>query len=238
MQYDNTVLIIVAFYLLVVFLIGNLSRGKSTQSLEDYFVAGRSTGPIVSYLTYVATFHSSFTFLGAAGWLYSRGITFFAAFTSCVVSPMMIYFIGRPAWYIGQKHNFLTQGELLGDYYESTFLQGLVGGMTLIFLVPYLQSQLMAGGYIFETISNGRIPYWLGTIILYVIITGYILLGGFRAVAWNDSFQSIVMLTMAYIAGGIVMGKLFGTLNWSTNGKSSFRFSESITIRPRNGPYL
>ena len=97
------ILSIIAVYCVIVILIGVAGRGKGITTLEEYYVGGRSIGPFVSYLTYVATFHSSFAFLGAAGQIYTRGISFFAIFTSCVVSPMMIYFIGRPVWYLGKS---------------------------------------------------------------------------------------------------------------------------------------
>lgn len=111
--------------------------------------------------------------------MYTSGISFFATFTSCVVSPLMIYFIGRPVWYLGKKYHFMTQADLLSDYYQSRFLRILVAAVNLIFLVPYLQSQISGGGIIFSAVTGDRISYTAGTLILYAVIIGYILLGGF-----------------------------------------------------------
>ena len=72
------VLIIIGIYCAIVLAVGVFSRDKGKMSLENYFVGNRSIGPFVAYFTYVATFHSSFAFLGAAGKLYSSGIDFFA----------------------------------------------------------------------------------------------------------------------------------------------------------------
>ena len=213
---DNwTTLIIIIVYCAIVLVVGYLSRTKGTSTLESYYVGGRSIKPFVAFFTYVATFHSSFAFLGAAGQLYSSGIAFFATFTSCIVSPLMIYFIGRPTWYLGKKYNFMTQGELLGSYYKSRFLRGLVAVVSLIFLVPYLQSQITGGGLIFSSVTGGRVSYMAGCIILYAVIIGYILLGGFKAVAWTDTVQGIMMIVLAWIAGGVILGEVTGTLNWT-----------------------
>jgi len=208
-------LIIVAIYCAIVLGVGVFTRTKGETSLSDYFVGNRSLGAFVAFFTYVATFHSSFAFIGAAGQMYSGGIKFFATFTSCVVSPLMIYIIGRPTWYLGQKYNYMTQGELVGDYYESKALRYLVAVVSLIFLVPYLQSQIAAGGIIFETISEGRISYLTGCIILYAVIIGYILLGGFKAVAWTDTVQGILMIVMIWIAGGVVLVRTGGSMSWN-----------------------
>ncbi len=209
------IMIIVAIYCAVVIAVGLFTRTKGQTSLADYFVGNRSLGAFVAFFTYVATFHSSFAFIGAAGQMYSAGIKFFATFTSCVVSPLMIYIIGRPTWYLGQKYNYMTQGELVGDYYESKTLRYLVAIVSLIFLVPYLQSQIAAGGIIFQTISEGRVSYLMGCVILYAVIIGYILLGGFKAVAWTDTIQGVLMIVMIWIAGGVVLVRTSGSMNWT-----------------------
>ena len=207
------ILIIVAIYCAVVIAVGVFTRSKE-KSLQDYFVGNRSLGAFVAFFTYVATFHSSFAFIGAAGQMYSSGIKFFATFTSCVVSPLMIYIIGRPTWYLGKKYNYMTQGELVGDYYESKALRYLVAIVSLIFLVPYLQSQIAAGGIIFETITEGRVSYLMGCVILYAVIICYILLGGFKAVAWTDTVQGILMIVMVWIAGGVILMRTTGGMDW------------------------
>ena len=227
----QTTLIIVALYCAVVIAVGVFSRTKGQTSLADYFVGNRSLGAFVAFFTYVATFHSSFAFIGAAGQMYSSGIKFFATFTSCVVSPLMIYIIGRPTWYLGQKYNYMTQGELVGDYYESKALRYLVAIVSLIFLVPYLQSQIAAGGIIFETISEGRVSYLLGCVILYAVIIGYILLGGFKAVAWTDTIQGILMIVMIWIAGGVVLVRTSGTMSWNNLMQTmATQFPEKVLI--------
>ena len=209
------ILIIVALYCALVIFVGVFTRTKGQSTLQDYFVGNRSLGAFVAFFTYVATFHSSFAFIGAAGQMYSSGIKFFATFTSCVVSPLMIYIIGRPTWYLGKKYNYMTQGELVGDYYESKTLRYLVAVVSLIFLIPYLQSQIAAGGIIFETISEGRVSYLMGCVILYAVIISYILLGGFKAVAWTDTVQGILMIVMIWIAGGVILVRTSGSMSWS-----------------------
>ena len=225
------ILIIVALYCAVVLAVGVFTRSKGQTSLADYFVGNRSLGAFIAFFTYVATFHSSFAFIGAAGQMYSSGIKFFATFTSCVVSPLMIYIIGRPTWYLGKKYNYMTQGQLVGDYYESKALRYLVAIVSLIFLVPYLQSQIAAGGIIFETISEGRISYLVGCVILYAVIIGYILLGGFKAVAWTDTIQGILMIVMIWIAGGVVLVRTSGTMSWNNLMQTmATQFPEKVLI--------
>lgn len=209
------ILMVIIAYCLVTLVIGYGGYRVGKINVDDYFLGGRELGIFVAFFTYVATFHSSFAFLGAAGWIYSTGITFFAVFTSCVVSPLMVYYIGRPVWNLGKKYNFITPADLLADYYQSETVRVLVAGISLVFLIPYLQSQLMGAGYIFEAVTEGRVSFFMGTLFLYIIMIAYLLMGGFRVLAWTDTLQGILMIFLVWVGGLVVLGSVFGTLDWS-----------------------
>ncbi len=46
-------------------------------SLEEWGVAGRSMGPVTLYLLIAAGSVSAYTFMGAPGWAYSKGVPVF-----------------------------------------------------------------------------------------------------------------------------------------------------------------
>jgi SSS family solute:Na+ symporter len=97
--------------------------------------------------------------------------------------------------------------------------------------VPYLQSQIAAGGIIFQTISEGRVSYLAGCVILYAVIIGYILLGGFKAVAWTDTIQGILMIVMIWIAGGVVLVRTSGSMSWNNLMQTmATQFPEKVLI--------
>ena len=54
----------------------------------------------------------------------------------------------------------------------------------------------------------------MGCVILYAVIISYILLGGFKAVAWTDTIQGVLMIVMVWIAGGVILIRTSGTLSW------------------------
>ena len=81
MENWQIILSIVAVYCAVVIAVGVFTRSKGQSTLADYFVGNRSLGAFVAFFTYVATFHSSFAFIGAAGIMYAAGIKFFDLIT-------------------------------------------------------------------------------------------------------------------------------------------------------------
>ena len=66
-DYGNLPYVLLFLYLLMLLGIGayGYRRGKSNE--EDYYLAGRNQGWVVSALTIMATFFSSFALLGAPG---------------------------------------------------------------------------------------------------------------------------------------------------------------------------
>ena len=69
--------IVLAFYLVGLLSLGvvSLLRSRRATSAEtDYYLAGRGQGVIVTSLTIMATFFSSFAILTFPGWIYEGGI--------------------------------------------------------------------------------------------------------------------------------------------------------------------
>ncbi len=65
--------ILITFLTLIAFL-GLYGYRIGRKTIEDYCAAGRGMGTFVTLFTYFATLCSAFTFLGCAGWGYSRGL--------------------------------------------------------------------------------------------------------------------------------------------------------------------
>ena len=66
--------IVIGFYLLLLLVLGFVGYLKSRGGEEDYYLAGRDQGWLISSLTIMATFFSSFALLGAPGMVYREGV--------------------------------------------------------------------------------------------------------------------------------------------------------------------
>ncbi len=62
-------------YIAIAMTIGLAARGRrSMNSLEEWGVAGRSMGPVTLYLLIAAGSVSAYTFMGAPGWAWAKGV--------------------------------------------------------------------------------------------------------------------------------------------------------------------
>ena len=64
---ESTAIVVMIGYLILLLVLGYVGYRKSEVTEEDYYLAGRNQGWIVSSLTIMATFFSSFALLGAPG---------------------------------------------------------------------------------------------------------------------------------------------------------------------------
>jgi solute:Na+ symporter, SSS family len=105
-----------------------------------------------------------------------------------------------------------TFPSLLGERYRSKFLTVFSALMIFIFMPAYTSIILVGGARFVEEAL--KIDYNLAVFILAIIVGGYVLSGGLKAVMYTDAFCAglmfigmVVLLFSAYrVAGGLLRG--------------------------------
>ena len=94
-------------------------RRRRGASEEDYYLAGRGQGWIVSSLTIMATFFSSFALLGAPGMVYRDGVVFALFSLNVPVAGVAIYLLGTKIRQAGRDHGYVTPADMIAAHYRS-----------------------------------------------------------------------------------------------------------------------
>jgi SSS family solute:Na+ symporter len=206
-------LLVLVIYLTVLLGLGWLGYRRSTGGEEDYYLAGRNQGWIVSSFTIMATFFSSFALLGAPGMVYREGVVFALVSLNVPVAGFCVYLFGDRIRRIGRQHGFVTQADMFCAHYDSQIvLRLLVSLVGFLFVMPYVMMQLKAGGELAAVMfPNYEYGFEIGAIVLSVITALYIMIGGMRSVAWTDALQCL-LLTAGMIAAGAALITSFGGL--------------------------
>jgi len=189
-----------AAYIIITLVFAAMAHFRSARGrfLDEFFVAGRSFGPWVLALTWVATMASGGTFVGAPALGWQNGwsvLLWICGYMTITVTGMGI--LGKRIAYLGRVTGALTMLDLLRDRFESKALSTVFAVLTLFLYICYLVAQYVAGARVMEVALG--LPYWLDLVILALSVTVYTAFGGLRAVAWTDAFQATVML------GGILI---------------------------------
>jgi len=187
-----------AAYLVALVVVAEIAkRARQDASPSDHFLAGRSLGTFVLFLTLYATAYSGNSLLGYPGRAYRDGYAFIMS-TGFMMSIVVAFHLLVPKLRpLAVHHQFVTPGDYLRVRFSGRHARGLrwaIGVLMSLALANFLLAQLKAMGDVAHLVTDGAIPYEAGVIGLAAVILFYETRGGMRAVAWTDAAQGIVML--------------------------------------------
>ncbi|NIV94526.1 sodium:solute symporter family protein [candidate division KSB1 bacterium] len=182
------------------YLVGMLSLGywarhiRKIESLDEFYLAGKSLGGFVLLLTLYATQYSGNTLLGYPGEAYRLGFAWIMS-VGFMMSIVVVYLLFAPRLYaLARRHKFVTPGDWIDHRFGSPTLTVITNLLLIVAVANFLLAQLMAMGHVVAGLSGKVIPYWGGVVFLALIIIVYETLGGMRAVAWTDFIQGLMLL--------------------------------------------
>lgn len=193
--------IVFGYFLLTVWIgFWGYKRTKMS-SIEDYVMGGRQFGTLVLLMAVFATNMSAFIFVGMPGAAYHLGIGIFGwGIVFCVGLPIFIRFLLYPGWLLGKRYGYITMNEICGDRYESEAVNITMFALLMFYTIPYLLIGIIGAGLSFYSMTQGVIPYWLGGLLVTVIIFAYTYFGGMRGAAWNNVLQAFIFIIAAIVA--------------------------------------
>lgn len=180
---------------------GIYSGRRRQMDLEQWTVAGRGFGLVFVWLLMAGETYTTFAFLGASGWAYSRGGPTLYIIAYPTLAYVISFFILPEIWEAGRKFKLHTESDFFQQRYGSRYLASLVAVVGVMFIVPYLQLQLTGLGIIVEVASFQAISRPLAMLIAFVIVAGFVFASGIRAVAWVSVLKDILMLVAAFSIG-------------------------------------
>jgi len=199
--------------------VGFLAGVRRNMDLEQWTVGGRGFGAVLIFLLMAGEVYTTFAFLGASGWAYSRGgpVLYVLAYLS--LAYVVSFFILPQIWEMGRHHGMQTQSDFFGVRYGNKYLAGFVSIVGIVSFIPYLQLQLTGVGIIVSIASFDGIGRTPAMAIAVVLLVAFVFASGVRAVAWVSVVKDALMAVAAISIGiGIPLihfggiGPMFATL--------------------------
>jgi SSS family solute:Na+ symporter len=181
-------LYIILGYLLVLTTL-NFVRARRIKSQDDFMVAGRRLKWWVMVFTLICTWIGSGTFISGAEFASKAGFSALWLAAGAWVGIILIYFLG------GKIHTFgqYTIGDILEVRYGP--VARVVGAAALLMSFTAIVSyQFVAGGFILNVATNGRISDAAGTAIAAAFVILFTALGGMIAIAYTDLPNGIIIV--------------------------------------------
>ena len=187
----TTIITIAILYLIIVFGIGIWAMYK-TETSEDFFIAGKSLGLFVMAMATFATALSGFLFIGGPGLTYDLGMgALWFTFPTSISFAMAWYILGKKMRLLTETTGSMTVADAIYHRYKSDFARGLTGVATLVGIVLFLATQVLALGTIISFIFG--VSNTAGVIIGMTIVAAYSTAGGILAGSYTSAFQGSMM---------------------------------------------
>ena len=210
-------LLIIGAYLLLMVLVGVYSV-RRIQNTGDYYVAGRSFGPLVLMATVCATIIGGSGLMGRAGVAYSSG--FKAILTAVPYLLGMFIFSGLSGRIsdIGMQYNLTSIPEL----FEVRF--GKRAKLILSVLIAFammgtVASQVTATATIIKMLGGEiGLSYEMGAFIACVVFMVYTATSGLFGVVYTDVLQFYMLILFVYILiPAVALFRVGGIANFMAN---------------------
>jgi solute:Na+ symporter, SSS family len=181
--------------------IGFLAGVRRKMNLEQWTVGARGFGMLLMFLLMAGETHTTFSFLGASGWAYSRGGPTLYILAYLSLGAGVSFFILPHIWELGRKYKLQTQSDFFRLRYGNKYLAAFVCVVGVIFLIPYLQLQITGLGIIVNVASFDGIGRTPAMAISVALLAAFVLASGIRAVAWISVLKDVLMLVAAVSIG-------------------------------------
>ena len=188
--YTTTILLSILAYVVV----GNYV-GRKVKRLEDYFVVNRQASVLLIVGTLVASFLSTNTFMGQAGFNYDLN-------SAIVLIPGLLltgYVYG--ALYFGRylrRSRALTVAEYFAKRFFSRRVQVIAGITVIVGIGFYLIAVTQALGLILSNLTP--LSYTQALIVAWASYTSFILYSGSRGVVITDTMMFLLFTLVSFLA--------------------------------------
>ena len=206
---DGVKLAVVGLYLAVLLGIGAVAS-RRMKDVRDYFAAGKKLGFLSVAFSARATGESAWLLLGLSGMGAAIGLKAMWVVLGELLGVAVAWiFMARRFKRLTDEYDAIT----VPDYLESRFgdkqhVLRLAAAIALtVFVTIYVSAQIDATGKAFEGFLGWN--YYVGAVVGFLVVMGYIVAGGFLAVVWSDVFQGVLMvagLVLLPIVGLVVIG--------------------------------
>jgi sodium/proline symporter len=189
-------MLIAVFFVYLAMLAGLAAWSRSeTHSLSGYFIAGKKLPPWVVAFSTNATGESGWLLLGLSGMGYAVGAQALWVVAGEVLGISLAWMLmSRRLKRMSDQADAITVPDVLAARFGDSrqLLRGLSVLIILVMVGAYVAAQMVATGKAFDGFTG--LDYSQGVILGATVIIAYTLVGGYKAVAWTDLVQGLLML--------------------------------------------
>lgn len=155
----------------------------------------------VLVMTYIASLMSTWVFFAGPGAYYRGGLGYWISEMSYIaLFPIIAHFTMNKVWMINQEKGgtYVTPSDFYFERFKSPALRTILGLIFLAASFPYISSVLVAIAQAADFATGGSISYQVAVIVVGLIMTIFVILGGVKSAATADTVQGLLFIGLLW----------------------------------------
>ncbi len=199
---NNVILACIGVYLAVCIAVG-LWALRRTKSTQDFFMAGRDLGIIVTALAVFSSTLSGFGFVGGPGLVYRLGMSSLWMVVCATVGYAIAFFLlGKRLRLFAELRDSISLPDAVAARYRSNAARLLTALAILLGVMGYLGTQILAMATVLQDILRTTLgPVSIEACVAFscAVLVFYCVTGGIIASVYTDLIQGFVMMVAAVL---------------------------------------
>ena len=215
---------IVGLGVLLVTWVGIRGGRQASTTMEGWLVNDRQMGPWLTWFLLGTEIYTAFTFLGLAGFAYSKGGGVFYNVATNDVGYALGFMLLPAIGLLGRKFGYVTQSDFIAGRYQNEWLGIIVSFCAAIIMIAYIDLNIEGLGAVLSVLTNHRLNILSADIIGFSVLSLAVFFGGIRGNAWQSVIKDLLMF------GAIAV--LFFTIPYRYFGGFGDMFSQMMQKIP------
>ena len=187
---SDRVIAIIFFCLIIALTLGITAwAARKNKSTSDHYVAGGKISGWQNGLAISGDYLSAASFLGIAGTISLSGFSgFYLSIGFLVAYLVVLLLVAEPLRNLGKY----TLADMLASRFNTSSVRSAAALSTIAISMFYMIAQLVGAGALVQLLLG--LPYALSVIVIGILMTVYIVLGGMIATTWIQIVKAVLLV--------------------------------------------
>lgn len=213
-EVQTTALAVFAAFFLLVTVLGFVAarwRAGDLDHLDEWGLAGRRFGTIVSWFLLGGDFYTAYTVIAVPALVWGVGAAGFFALPYTILVYPIVYLLMPRLWAVARRHGYVTAADFIQGRYGNRWLALAVAVTGILATMPYIALQLVGMQVVLAALGLGGagIRGELPLIIAFAILAFYTYKSGLRAPALIALVKD-VMIFITILAAVVIIPATLG----------------------------
>ena len=191
-------------YMAILICVG-LYMSRKVKNSSDFWIGGRSVGPIATAISYCAAYYSTVAIIGGPPlyYLYGMGYSAVECFLNVFLTGFVIFVLFAPKMRaLSERVDAVSLSGFLAVRYRSNKIRLICAIIIALMMIPYAMSCVKGIGDALVSIAG--IPYQISVVIIIFVSFAYLITSGYWGAATVDLIQGLT-ITLAVVVTAIAI---------------------------------